>query len=213
MPKQIGLNSQTIVVAKNPKRAMNIEDNIYIISNKLKVLILFAISQQQIIGNKREKVYLMNPEYLKVFGYKDIKNLVDNKSNQIKGAWNGTYDFNSLSKIIPIFENKKLKKCEEKLNSQNINPWVVKYEPFQLVDKYIYLNKNFVIVNDKLFELFNIYFGITPTNDANNEIYYILKMGEGDLLILKNLFIFTGQSQINVQNIILFGVINNKENK
>ena len=72
------------------------------ISNKLKVMILFEISQRYIIENELQKVYLINPDWLKKYEAKEIKSLVDNKWDQIVRVWDYAYDLNSLSKIISI---------------------------------------------------------------------------------------------------------------
>ena len=132
------------------------------ISNKLKVMILFELSQRYIIENELQKVHLINPELLKKDIANEIKSLVNNKWDQIIRVWNFKYDYNSLSKIILIFDSKKLKILDSKLNIENKNFPLNNPEIVKLIDKYIHFyRKNFLLVNDKFFALFQKYFGIT----------------------------------------------------
>ena len=94
------LNPKTIISIANNKNEL--QNNPIDISNKLKVMILFELSQRFIIENELQKVYLMNPEWLRKYETKEIKNLMDNKWDQIIRLWNNAYDFNSLSKIISL---------------------------------------------------------------------------------------------------------------
>jgi len=208
--KSNDLNVKTMYPIHNNKCKL---ENIPIdISNKLKVFILFYISQRYTIENEIQKVYLINTDWLKKCETKEIKNFIDNKWDQINRSWNYTYDFNSLSKIIPLFnDSNKLKKLDSKINIEHKyfplnNPEIVK-----LIDKYIHFyRKNFILVNDKIFVLFQKYFGVTQTND---DLSYIHTKEGRDIIIIKNSIINLPQGQINTRNIILFGIIDKKENK
>jgi len=204
------LNAKTMNPIPTNKR--NFENIPIVITDKLKVMILFYISQRYTKENELQKVYLINPDWLKKYETKEIKNFVDNKWDQINRSWNYTYDFNSLSKIIPLFnDSNKLKKLDSKINIEH------KYFPLnypeivKLIDKYIHFyRKNFILINSKIFALFQTYFGITQTND---DIYYIHTKEGGDIIIIKNSIINLPQGQINTKNLILFGIIDKKENK
>ena len=65
-------------------------------------------------------------------------------------------------------------------------------------------------MNGEIFALFQRYFNITQ---SNNDIYYIHTKDGRDMLIIKNSQIYYSQGQINTQNLILFGIIDKKENK
>ena len=81
---------------------IKIENDTNDISDRLKVLLLLALSHLYNKENTLEKAYLINPEWLGQYNYKKIKSIVDDKSNQIIQIWNSSYDLNSLSKIIQI---------------------------------------------------------------------------------------------------------------
>ena len=201
-------NPQTTI--NNNSHNFGLNQNISDINEKLKTMILLCISQIFNIDNQYEKVYLMSREWLEQFGYKKIKEFLEKKSNQIIQVWNRTYQLNSLTKIISLFDYRKLKKFEAQLNIQNQNSWIAIPEKVKLLDKYIYLYRKFVLVNDNIFALFQKYFGIKQTKD---DIFYFHKCMENDLIIFKNQQLYNEQKQIIVQNLILFGNINKKENK
>ena len=180
------------------------------ISDRLKVMLLLAVSQiYDYPENKLIKIYLINPELLEQYKYKDIKSLVSKKSNEIIKLWNFSNDLNSLSPIIPILGKEKLQKYDSKMNLDNKVPSIIS-EPIQLHNKYIDIYRKFVIVNEQIFKLFQIHFKLTPTND---EFLYAHKKGEGDFIILKNHQIYNQQSQVNIQNSIFVGIIKKEENK
>ena len=193
------------------------------ISDRLKVMLLLAVSQiYDYPENKWIKIYLINPQWLEQYKYKDIKSLVSKESNEITKLWNYSYDLNSLSKIIPYLnKEKKLQKYDSNMNFDNPihNP---NSDPIILQDKYIDIYRKFVIVNEPVFKLLQIYFKLPQTNE---EIFYIHKKGEEDLIILKNHPIYNQlnqqnqinqQNQVNYQNSIFSGIIKNiktEENK
>ena len=98
---QVNPTQSNTVVSPNPNIKGSIGQNRIEISDRLKVMILLAISQQYNNENKIERVYLMEPKWLDLYNYTKIKKLVKSKFNEIL-KMKLTYDFNNLSKIIPI---------------------------------------------------------------------------------------------------------------
>ena len=192
------------------KNIPTLEHNVFVISERLKVMLLFAISQMYRNDNQLENIYLMNAKWFEQYEYKKIKQLVNQKSNEIARLPKITYDLNSLSGIIPIFKYQELKNFETKMNIPNQNSWGSNPEKiFKLIDKYIYLYTQFVIVNEKMFHLFKNYFCL---DSSNANISHIHKKGEGDLIIFKDFNFSQNQSPVNDQNLIIFGIIDKEEN-
>ena len=203
---QFHMKSKELPFTNNKNELQN---NPIDISNKLKVMILFEISQRYLLENELQKVYLINLDWLKKFEAKEIKSLVDNKWDQIARIWGYAYDLNSLSKIISIFDIKQLKILDSKLNIENKNFPLNNPEIVKLIDKYIHFyRKNFILANDKIFVLFQKYFGMTQTNDDLSYIH--IKKG-GDILIINNSQFYFPQGQINTRNLILIGIISFKK--
>ena len=203
------INAKTAMPLVNSK--IKLENKPIDISDKLKVMILFDLSQRINRDTELYKVYLINPDWLNKYEAKEIKNLVDSKFDKIMREWTYTYDFTSLIKIIPILDSKKLKNLEPKVNTEHKYIPVNNPEIVKLIDKYIHFyRKKFLLVNGEIFALFQRYLNITPTND---DIYYIHTKDGRDMLIIKNSQIYYSQGQINTQNLILFGIIDKKENK
>ena len=68
------------------------------ISDKLKVLILLIISQNNFENNKSHEVYLVNPEWLKLYRYESIKILIKEKYKEMPNI----KDLESVSTILKI---------------------------------------------------------------------------------------------------------------
>ena len=199
-----------ITSQKDPTHIMLPRTKISEISERLKVLILFALSQQYILENQLQRVYLMNPNWFNQFKYKEIESYIKSKYNKIYNSWTLSYDINSIKQIIPLLNGDKLKNFEQNIGSNIQNNWIASYAGKQFQNKYINLYENFVLINDKMFRNFQNYFKTTPTND---EILYIHKKGEGDFIIMKNLQYNDSQKNVNYQNTILIGIINKEKNE
>ena len=180
------------------------------ISDKLKVLLLLAISQLNKPENKLEKVHLFNPEWLNAFNFKGIRNLVNSKNNEIRKLWNHNYDLNSISSIIQILDYNTLQKYDSLIKNNPSVPWTAVSELITLVDKQIDLYRKFILVNDSMFNLIQRIFLINPMNDDNS---HICLKNQGDLLIFKNHQLYNPQNPNQVQNSILFGNIDKAENE
>ena len=171
---------------------------------------LLAISQTYVLCNNLEKIYLINPQWVEQYNYKEINLLVNKRKNELINNWNKTYNLNSLSTVIPLLNMQQLKKMEQNINSNNNIPFEASFEQIELQDKYFVIYKEFIIVNNHLFTLLQKYFQITPSGE---QIFYIHKKGEGDLLIISNYQVYNQINQVNSQNSILAGIMNRDENK
>ena len=145
---QINQNSQYNVEANIYKLTQ--EGKIeYIPSDKLKVMVLLSIYQinvKKISFNQRQKVYIINPIWLNEYGYKNIKNFIDNNSGIINNFGNFIYDIQSSLKIIQALDTEKMKKYDKDLNSkvQNSEIHFNKSLDLTIKDREIYFSKQFV---------------------------------------------------------------------
>ena len=80
-------------------------------------------------------------------------------------------------------------------------PFDCPFEELKLANKSLVLFKEFVIMDKQILTHIVKSFGITP---SINNISYIYKKGEGDLIIVKEYPLFI-ENQNNVKNLILFG--------
>ena len=83
------------------------------ISDKFKALLFLAFSQYYNDYNTPQKVYLINPKWLKQFNYDKIKNLIYGKNNNIPTL--NLTELNSISGIIPYFDKKVLRGIDESI--------------------------------------------------------------------------------------------------
>ena len=131
------------------------------ISDRLKTFILFALAQEyKKVDTNFQKYYLINPEWLEHYQFQKIKNLVQNKLEKIVGLWNISYDLNSLSQIIPILDQEKLKKYDSKMMTNPQKDFLVPSEKISVYDKYIDIYGKFVLANENIFNLLKKYFQI-----------------------------------------------------
>ena len=192
------INQKT--VALSPPNYDRLLNNINDVNNRTKVLMLLAISQIYIKANKLEKIKLINPKWLEEYDYSKIKSFINKNVSNIKTIWNHEYDINSLSPIIKTLDFQTLKSYDSKMNFNSNISWEASPEIMKLSDKDIYLYKNVVIMNEKLFNLLYKYFNIFPSNDDISQIH--LK-DQGDLIIFKDYQL----NNSGIQNYILAGYI------
>ena len=168
------------------------------------------MSQQYNIGqSKDEKVYLINPEWLKELQYEKIKSFVYQKTYGRTDIWNYTYNIDSILNIFQNVDNNTLKAYDSQLNIQPRNNWQIPAETITLLDnKYIDLYKQFVLVNGPMFEQIKNNFGITPTKE---NIFHIYSNTDGDFIIFKNYQLRIPQNSNNMLNYILVGNINKEK--
>ena len=185
---------------------------VYVPSERLKTMILLALSQTYYSENQKERVYLMNYKWLEEYKYKDIKSKINTISQNRTGLWNYSYDFNSLSNIINLFGQKDLENFDKKLQKNISDSYIPSsyLEPIALPNKYIYSYKKFVLINDKMYDHFKRSFGITFPSEY---IYYIHKNPNIDFLCFVNYQVKNSNNQINNQNHILIGNINRDDYK
>ena len=184
---------------------------IFGISPKLKVLILLAISQYYFNYDMVHKVYLVNPEWLKQFGFNKIQELV-NKNMQVIKNLNMT-DLKSLSSIPNYLDKNELKKRDDNVlkPKQNPNESFEHYiEEIKMLNRSFYYPKNFVLVNQQIVEYIKQYFGISINQP---DILYVKKQDKKDIIIMKNYPLYFKQGQKNEQNLIIIGQLNKIKNK
>ena len=192
--------------------------NKYIPSERLKVMLLLAVSQlYKIKENEIKKVILIEPKWLGNYNYEDIMSLVYNAYQKIDPNkafqfWNGNYDLNSLSTIISLIKEDKLKALEEKVKTETKIPFFSQPELVDIQGKYLPLYKKFALANEHMFKFFQKYFSI---QNYKHDIQYYKKEKEGQLIILEN-YPFSVQNNgivNNNVNIILYGISETKEYK
>ena len=182
----------------------------YMPSDRLKTMLLLAVSQQFFSVNQKERVYLMSHEWLKDYKYDEIRDKIVKILNSRTGLWNTSYNFDSISTIIQLFGQEELKKYDEKVSKNRNISFLPSISPFELPNKYIDSYNKFVLINDKMYEHFKRSFGITFPND---NIFYIHKNTNIDYLCFQNYQTKNQYSPNNIQNYIQIGNINREENK
>ena len=187
---------------------------IFEINDKLKVLLLTAISQNYVRDSKIHNVYLINPQWLNQFNYENIKTLVNENFANIKCHDIKFNDLKDISNLIRYLDKEKLKKInDELLNSkQNLSYQFESYiQKFLIQDKYILFSQIFIPIDQQLLAHFQNHFGITQT--SVNNISFIHKKDEGDLIIMKKYPINIQQNLKKEENIILCGKYDLIQNK
>ena len=179
------------------------------ISDKLKTLIFLVISQYYNIYNTPQKVYLINPKWLKQFNYSKIIKQIHEKINNPSHL--NLTDLNSISSIIPYLDIKKLKEIDNEImtNPNSSIQFESSAEQIAILNKYFLIYTNFIIANQQCFEYLKNNFGI-KINPA--DIYYLNKKNEGDFIILKNYPTYLQQSQDKIENLIIVGEIDRTKN-
>ena len=204
----ININNQLYLVQAHIYNITEEGKLVYMPSDRLKTMILLAVSQiYNYPENQKERVYLMNYKWLEEYKYSDIKKKVIEIIQSRKASWNSSYNFDSITNIIQLFGQEKLEKYDQKLQkTKNIQCFPYDYVvPFEIPKKYIDIFRKFVLINDKMYEHFRKYFGISLPNDT---IYHIYKSPNADYLFFVNYITKNGKNPNNVQNYILIGNIN-----
>ena len=185
-------------------------NNDYNINEKLKAIILLVISQNIDIDKireynqqKREKVYLMNYKFLLEYKYDEITSLLKENNNDIQSLIEQLnnpkypYDSNIFKQILSNLKKEKLLKINNEF--ENIEkpktPWEAKTIIIKLKNKNINVYKEFILVNEKIFNEIRIKLSLYS---LKKEIFYTYN--NGDIISIND----------NNQNFILFGHINNE---
>ena len=176
-----------------------------VLSSKLKVLILLSLfkNKKEICqkANKKEKVFLMNKDWLFKYKYNEINNLIK-KNEKLKDYLNKEETTNlsiysiQMNNIISLLDYDSLLLIDESISKlQNINyiPCQAKMELLKSDNKNINIYTNFVMINEEIFNLLTKYFYF-----SNCEYNTYLSHMDGDIIIISKYS----------QNSILFGKIN-----
>ena len=204
----ININNQAYPVQAHIYNITEDGKLVYMPSDILKTMILLAVSQiYNYPVNQKERVYLMNYKWLEEYKYSDIKEKIFKIIQSRKASWNSSYNFDSITNIIQLFGQEKLEKYDQKLQKiTNVPCFPYDYlVPFEIPKKYIDTFRKFVLINDKMYEHFRKYFGISLPNDT---IYHIYKSPNVDYLFFVNYITKNKYNPNNVQNYILIGNIN-----
>ena len=129
------------------------QDNIEI-CERLKVMILVALSQQFPVQTKLIKAYLINPQWLEEYQYNKIKIFVLQKNNEIRKIWKPSYDLNNLSVILPILDRAKLKEYNSQMLVEAKSPLSISFTQIQIHGGYIDCPESFILVNEIIFWTF-----------------------------------------------------------
>ena len=203
------INSKTLIVQNSRNKQIGVNINKIEISDRLKAMILFIISQFYPFGNKEERVYLINKKWLEDYDYKGIRTLVINKFNEIREVKDFSFDINSVNKIIHIFDINELTKYDQKMKHDNQIPHLAPAEQIQIKNKYIHIYTEFILMREKIYNLFMTYFKFTPTHE---KIYYICKKNKEDLIIIKDQQLYGTPIPNNFENLVLGGIIDKNKN-
>ena len=180
------------------------------ISEKLKSLILLSIFQIKNynnnlnLGKTNEKIFLINNKLLiNNYKYKEIKSLIT-KNNEIKEFIKGidfsnfSYDSLTFNNIVLQLDPKILEEIDKYISSSNILTYSLKPNHENLIlpkNKNIKIYKEFIMINELIFNIFKINFGL-----YSNDLDIVYNYKNGDIL---SIFEYP-------QNLILFGNIDSK---
>ena len=182
-------------------------------SDKLKVMILLSLFQQNTVESQYLKVYLINPNWLEYYDYKNIKSLMDKNKEKINNLGKLTYDFETALNIIKLLNEEKLKKIDENLETKASLITIhfgCSFDTEPLIKDKMNFCKKFILINENIFNLFQIYFGIRQRDD---DIYYIKKEKDEDTIIIKNYNIYIGPTTYNLKNTIVIGIIDKNKSQ
>ena len=180
------------------------------ISDKLKSLMYLSFSQYNYNYNTPQRVYLINPKWLKQFNYGKINELV-NEIVMIPNFKLDLTDLNSMSAIIPYLDIKKLKNMDNSF-IYGCNPSIqfdCSAEVIIILNEYLLIFKNFILTNQQSYEYLKNNFGIQSNS---LDISYIHKPKEGDILIIKNYPLYLQQAPNRVENLMIFGNLDRTKN-
>ena len=181
------------------------------ISDKLKSLMYLSFSQNNYNDNTPQKVYLINPKWLKQFNYGKINEFIIEIISSTHNFKLDLTDLNSMSSIIPNLDKNKLKDLDNS-SIYGINPSIpfdCSAEQIIILNEYLLIFKNFVLANQQSYEYLKNNFGIKSNS---LDISYIHKPKEGDILIIKNYPLYLQQAPNKVENLILIGTLDRTKN-
>ena len=147
-------------------------------------MLFLAFSQYYDDYNTPQKVYLINPKWLKQFNYDKIKNLIYEKNNNIPTL--NLIELNSISGIISYFDKKVLRGIDESIIYAIPDPSISFTS--SLIGSTI-LNDNFLFPQ-KL----------------------VLVNQQGDIIIMKNYPLYLQHIPNKVENIMLIGNLDTVKN-
>ena len=169
---------------ENKNKKQNISNN-YIISEKLKALILLILNEEKYIkkdfnNDQAVEVFLLNNKWLIQYQYDTIKTELENINNL-----NIDSDINNIDNIILKLDKQILEEIDKKILSTNSHiSFNAQPEKLKLLDKEINIYKDFIIVNEPLLDTLKAAFSETKIKNQNIK-YFPHKIG--DLFIIKNL--------------------------
>ena len=181
------------------------------LSPKLKVLILLSLFEQKMRDyykrNKREKVFLMNKDWLFQYQYEKINSLIE-KNDKIKTNLNNqtplnlSIDSNQMNDVISSLDYKELSKIDEYISNLQTDsniPIEAKKEKLKLKDnKVISVYNNFIMINNEITQIFSKYFSIPFNCDSISYASHI----DGDIICI---------NKVGKQYSILFGKYNSED--
>ena len=178
------------------------------ISDKLKCIILLFINNKKLlsIGKsvKYEKVFLINKKWLEQYNnqYKEIASLIekDEKVNKLIEEIIKNNSFkNGLNNIISKLDKLSLKNIDEKIvNNEELIKFNLNFDIAKLFDKQIYIMKDFIIVNEFIFDFMKS----IVDSSISKQNYYFFSNKEAAII----------GSEMNSQYFILIGNLDAKDN-
>ena len=84
--QNIILSKQTAVIPAH--NSLKVKNNMITLSDRLKVIILLAVSQKYEPEKKIDKAHLINPKWLNEYKFKEINSLIESRFNEIIKIWN-----------------------------------------------------------------------------------------------------------------------------
>ena len=187
------------------------EEKLYEISEKLKILILLIINRNISFKNNNkiyDKIFLINENWGEHYK-KEIKEInkyicsnenIKKKIEEINNS-NFSLDSNYIDNLISNFNNKSLKKLDEKINNNNNKDIFpnINTKKIKLINNTIKIYKDFILLNRIIYD----YVKNSFNNSINNQNIHYLSHNNNDVITIET----------KTQNTILIGNIEDKEIK
>ena len=215
--KEEGYNSlaksmnNDLISFKTPENNLKVEAKLIkidSISDKLKSIILLYINNKKLLTIEKsksyEKVFLINKKWLEQYNsqYNEIASLIE-KNEEVKKLIEEIIKKNSfkndLNNIISKLDKQSLKNIDEKIvNNEELISFNLNFDIAKLFDKQLYIMKDFIIVNEFIFEFMKS----IVDSSISKQNYYFFSHKEADIIT----------SETNSQYFILIGNLDSKNN-
>jgi len=197
-----------ININKNYAKQINLDNKFallieeYNISKKLQTLILILVQQQNLIkndflkeNNKYQKVFLINKKWILNYQYDKLYSIIqqDEKIKEFIGGFRhskNSIDLNEINYLISTSSIEKLKEIDIGINNISSSFYEPEEQYININNKKIILPKEFIIIDEQIYELLkkNFKINLSNTHDYLKKTdNIILKLNSKNIILLLNI--------------------------